>query len=71
MILNRIVNVALTERVTFEHNSVISEGIRHADLCRKRVLDRGNSSRKKALRRDTIPSEFKQSSVDRAVDGVQ
>lgn len=32
------------------------------------VLSKGNSSGKKTLRRDMMPSEFKQSYVDRAVE---
>lgn len=53
--------------MTSAHNPV-SEGIRHTGVWRKGVLGRENSSGKKALRRDMMPSESKQRYVDSAVE---
>lgn len=56
MFLNKLVRVWFTERVTSEHNSTPSEGIRHADIWRKGILGTGNNSGKKALRNMPSPS---------------
>lgn len=68
MFLTKVVRVWFIERVTSEHNFIPSEGIRHADIWRKGILGRGNSSGKKALR-DMMPSESKQRHVDRGTEG--